>query len=204
MRVPKSKKHDQTRSPERDLGQLFMEIVPEAMREFREHVRRARGSNLSLPQFRILAILWRSGETNNKSLAEHYGISVASTSRMVDALVQMGFVARQVASSDRRQVNLSLTPLGAQEFASIRKKGAAELDQVFQKMANKERAQLIEGLESLRRCVQILADPEGGSVDANLQTDAPERGSRSKPQKKAGLRKPHADENRWTSPTRSS
>ena len=88
-----------------DLAALYMEVVPQAMREFRKDMRRSRSSCLSVPQFRILAHLRRES-ANNRALAEIQGVSVAARSRMVYWLCKHNLVERQKYARDRRQVQV--------------------------------------------------------------------------------------------------
>jgi DNA-binding MarR family transcriptional regulator len=90
----------------------ILETVPMVMRVLRAEMRQHRQTGLSVPQFRSLAFLkGRPGAALN-SLAEHIGLTPASTSKLVDGLVERNLVERRDALEDRRRIMLSLTPQG--------------------------------------------------------------------------------------------
>jgi DNA-binding MarR family transcriptional regulator len=90
----------------------ILETVPVVMRMLRAEMRRHRQLGLSLPQFRSLAFLRRQPGSSLNGLAEHLGLSAASTSKLVDGLVERGLVQRQEGAVDRRKIQLELTPEG--------------------------------------------------------------------------------------------
>jgi DNA-binding MarR family transcriptional regulator len=78
------------------------------------------GDGVTLPQLRVLVLASTVGVLNNTAVAEALDVHISNASRMCDRLVQAGLLARRDAPSDRRQVELSLTP-----------KGTALVDAVF-------------------------------------------------------------------------
>jgi DNA-binding MarR family transcriptional regulator len=69
---------------------------------------------VSVVQLRALTILLEAGETNLASLAEGMGVTVSTTSRLVDRLVAAGLVERRTAEHTRREIAVRLTELGRQ------------------------------------------------------------------------------------------
>lgn len=108
------------------VAELFISIVPQAMRIFREEMRSHRSGAMSVPQFRILAQLWLQ-PTGNKSLAERLGVSGAAMSRMVDSLVNAGYVERHTNKADRRSISIRLTKKGLVYFEKIRSSAISSL-----------------------------------------------------------------------------
>jgi DNA-binding MarR family transcriptional regulator len=90
----------------------MMETIPIVMRVMRADMRRYRQPFLSVPQFRALAFSRNYPGTSLNSLAEHLGLTPASTSKLVDGLVARDLLARRESAEDRRRIRLSLTPLG--------------------------------------------------------------------------------------------
>jgi DNA-binding MarR family transcriptional regulator len=90
----------------------MMETVPMVMRVMREDMRRYRQPHLSVPQFRALAYSRNQPGTSLNCLAEHLGLTPASTSKLVDGLVARDLIERRESVEDRRRVTLNLTPLG--------------------------------------------------------------------------------------------
>src|SRR6185369_8728731 len=71
-------------------AEALLDTVPLVMRTVRQLMREQRSSDLSVPQFRALGFINRHPETSVSAVAEHLGLSVAATSRLVDALVARG------------------------------------------------------------------------------------------------------------------
>jgi DNA-binding MarR family transcriptional regulator len=67
---------------------------------------------LSVVQLRALTVLDRAGQVNLAQLAEGMGVTVSTTSRLVDRLVAAGLVDRRPAAHTRREITLRLTPRG--------------------------------------------------------------------------------------------
>ncbi len=116
----------------------ILETVPLVMRTMRAEMRRHRQADLSVPQFRTLAFLNRQPGASLNNLAEHLGLTPASTSKLVDGLVERHLVERQLSSEDRRRITLTLTSAGfavweesfhnTQAYFAKRLAGLAEAD----------------------------------------------------------------------------
>ena len=64
---------------------------------------------VSVVQLRALTVLDREGTANLAQLAEGMGVTVSTTSRLVDRLVAAGLVDRRTATHTRREIALRLT-----------------------------------------------------------------------------------------------
>ena len=140
-----------------DLASLFMDVVPNAMREYRKEMRNSRSLHLSVPQFRILAHVWRK-PSNNRMLAEELGVSVAAMSRMLDGLCKQGLIERLENSKDRRQVQVQLTAIGRKRFEQLRKEACDRLERRFQALNLGQQQSLNSGLKALSSAVQSMSD----------------------------------------------
>ena len=130
-----------------DLSRLFIELIPRAMWSIRFGMREASGKDLSIPQFRVMAQLWNRARTNGE-LAEAIGVSVPAMSRMVDGLVEAGYVQRGTQErADRRRVQLGLSPAGKRAFRKMQ----SHTQELF--------AERFAGLESAR--LRSLSDGLG-------------------------------------------
>jgi len=67
---------------------------------------------VSVVQLRALTVLDREGTANLAQLAEGMGVTVSTTSRLVDRLVAAGLVDRRTATHTRREIALRLTARG--------------------------------------------------------------------------------------------
>ena len=73
------------------------------------------GEELTLAQYRMLGAI-ASGSARAGRLAKALAVRPPVVSERVEALVERGFVARHVPSSDRRAVDLQLTAAGRGAF----------------------------------------------------------------------------------------
>lgn len=96
-------------------ARTLLEVIPRAMRSIRAQMRDSAKSELTVPQFRVIARLSRI-EATNADLAEWIGVTPPTMSKMVDILVKRNLVHREAGGSDRRQVRLTLTAQGRQKF----------------------------------------------------------------------------------------
>jgi DNA-binding MarR family transcriptional regulator len=96
---------------ERCAGEL-LNVVPVIMRHIRMEMRKSRGYDMTVPQFRTLAYLSSNEGASLTDLAEYIGLTLPSVSKMVDLLVARELVQRSTCVQDRRRVKLSLTGSG--------------------------------------------------------------------------------------------
>ena len=78
-------------------------------------------SNLTLPQWRVMAQLGLMPTGTVRSLADGAAVDRAEISRATRELELLGLVRRKVDTADRRSPLFSLTPLGRRHYARVRK-----------------------------------------------------------------------------------
>ena len=128
----------------------IMETVPLVMRIMRAEMRRHRQPGLSVPQFRTLAFLkGRPGAALN-SLSEHLGLTPASTSKLVDGLVERNLLERRESAEDRRRIELSLTSQGFSVWEDAFQHAQASLARRLACLGEAEREALQSSMRILR------------------------------------------------------
>jgi DNA-binding MarR family transcriptional regulator len=83
--------------------------------------------DLSPVQLRALTVLQQNAGANLNDLAQAMGVTVSTTSRLVDRLVAAGLVNRTPSPQTRREISLGLTPAGRgrlQRYDRLRLAGA--------------------------------------------------------------------------------
>ncbi len=133
-----------------DCGRQVLEVVPLVMRVIRAELRRHRGGDLSVPQFRTLFFLSRHEGTSLSEVAEHIGLTLPSMSNMVDGLVTRGLATRQTHPNDRRRMTLSLTARGGATLWSAREATEAYFRELFRNLPSTERATVVRAMQILR------------------------------------------------------
>ena len=112
--------------------------------------------------FTQLAALYAVGGPETMTvgdLADHLGRSPSATSRLVDGLVQRGYIERSVEVADRRQRVLRLTDEGLAVVAGVDRDRADQFLAVVRPMPMAERALVAMGVAALAN----HADPTGRS-----------------------------------------
>jgi DNA-binding MarR family transcriptional regulator len=104
---------------------------------------------LTLPQWRVLAVLARHAPTGAADLAKRIALDKAAISRVLGQLVALGLVARAPHGEDRRREVLSLTDAGERRHARIVPLSRARQTRLLGAVAPRDRAALDRALEGL-------------------------------------------------------
>lgn len=134
---------------EAELSRKFIDVIPRSMRSIRNELRSNLRSELTVPQFRVLGYIGRHEQSSNRELAEHVGVKAPVMSRLVDSLVKKGFILRESAVSDRRQVILKLSASGKKRYESSRQAAREKFAVRFSSLKPKQREALAKGLAVL-------------------------------------------------------
>lgn len=127
----------------------ILDVVPVVMCFIRTQMRRHRGADLSVPQFRTLAYLSHQPGTSLSALAEFLGLSLPATSRLVDGLVRKSLVVRQIPPGNRRLVALSASVRGQKSVCAARRATEKHLSEVVTSLREGDR-------EMIQRALRVL------------------------------------------------
>lgn len=127
------------------------------MRFIRVQMRRHRGSDLSVPQFRALAFLSLSPAASLSALADFLGLSLPATSRLIEGLVRKGLVLRRIPAGNRRVVALSVSARGQKSVSAARRATEKQLTKVVGALGEQDRAIVRRALHVLREVFQSVA-----------------------------------------------
>ena len=149
---------DRRRALAAECAARLVDTAPLVVRRVRARMRREM-PDLTMPQFRSLVYVEIHKGCALRALAEHLGITPATSSALVDRLVQRGWVTRATDAANRRRVRLALTARGAAMLAAAR---AAARREIAQAIAGAPVPVLLaarSGLEGLR---ELLLQTDGG------------------------------------------
>jgi DNA-binding MarR family transcriptional regulator len=132
-----------------DLAGLVMEIVPLVTRSLRSEMRRHRGPNLTIPQFRALGYMGRNPGCMLSDVAEHLGLTLPTTSKMIDRLQAEGLVSRAAVAGDRRKLALNLTEQGNATRQAAAAPTRARLAELMDQLPDSDRAVLVAAMHIL-------------------------------------------------------
>ncbi len=152
--TPAARKHKgNTEANAQACARQILETVPLAMRAIRREMRDTTEEQLSVPQFRVLAFLGRNQGTSLTAVSEHLGVKDATTSALVNRLVNRGLVDREIHPLERRRLELGLTRAGTTLLEKARGKAKAYLVRNLVSSSPADLQALAQGLEVLRRCL---------------------------------------------------
>jgi len=107
-------------------------------------------------QGRLLILLKEKGTLTQRELIEITGRRSATLSEQLDSMDKAGYIIREKNEADRRNVDVTLTPLG-QETAKDAEIARTELaDQLFTVLTEQEKQQLSALLEKLSNAWEAL------------------------------------------------
>ena len=134
-------------------GSAQIELT-EALRDFFKAARRARGRAARDP-YHLLEPL-APGPRTNRELAELAGIAPPTATRLVDGLLQRGFVSRVEDPTDRRAVVISLTAAGRTALARKEREYAAGRARIADALEPHEQEIAAELLHRLAAVIEEL------------------------------------------------
>lgn len=68
--------------------------------------------SLSVPMWRVLAVLAQQGEQRQIDLAQQTSIDASTLSRLIKTVQDLGYVSRTRSAASQREVTIALTPRG--------------------------------------------------------------------------------------------
>ncbi|HEY2507898.1 MAG TPA: MarR family transcriptional regulator [Streptosporangiaceae bacterium] len=113
---------------------------------------------VTLPQFRMLAVLGDLGQARSAEVARALGLEASTVTRLADRLVTAGYVARGSEPGHRGVVTLELTASGERLVRQVAQWRAQELARIFGQLAPADQTRLIDGL---RQLIQAAGDEYG-------------------------------------------
>jgi DNA-binding MarR family transcriptional regulator len=104
---------------------------------------------VSLPQFRVLAVLADLGPARSATVARALGLEASTITRLADRLVAAGHVARGSDPGNRSVVTLELTPLGRNLVTQVARWRRQELTRILGQLAPGDRERVTAALRLL-------------------------------------------------------
>jgi DNA-binding MarR family transcriptional regulator len=133
-----------------ECARQLLDATPQIMRFVRAEMRSHRGHDLSVPQFRTLTFVHRNPEVSLSNLAEHLGLTLPSTSKLVDGLVNQKIITRRESTTDRRRLTLSLTKSGEEILRTAHQATQDHLKDVLRKLSADELTTIIHAMSLLQ------------------------------------------------------
>jgi DNA-binding MarR family transcriptional regulator len=132
-----------------DCARAVLDVTPLIMRTIRTEMRSNRSPDLSVPQFRTLVYIRNNAEASLTEVSEHLGLTLSSTSKLVDGLVKRGLVARSDATEDRRRMATRLTPQGNDSLDQAFNCTLERVGQMLSSLSDGERGEIYTAMRLL-------------------------------------------------------
>lgn len=109
---------------------------------------------VTMSQAKVLYLIAASEGMRMSELAVRLGVSISTTSGLVDRLVDHGLLARHDDPGDRRQVVVTITPTGNADLERFRELNAAQMRRLLARLGDSE-------LDVVERATVLLAAAAG-------------------------------------------
>lgn len=146
---------------------LLLDTVPLVMRTLHEVIHEISDPELTVGQFRTLMFVHKHEGANLSAAAEHLGLRLASTSKLVDHLVRRRLLGRAHDPADRRRMVLRLTARGDALLQEANELARRRLAGVLNKLEGGELATLRAGLGMLQASFLPAGEWPRGAMATN-------------------------------------
>ena len=134
-----------------EFSDQVVEIMPVIAREFyKKQTGEFYKMKITMPQFVVLEILHREGQSRMTDLARLINVSTAAMTGIVDRIVRDGYAARASDPGDRRIIKVDLTAKGSTAVKNIINQRKQIFSNVFGVLSEDERGQYLRILASVR------------------------------------------------------
>jgi DNA-binding MarR family transcriptional regulator len=114
---------------------------------------------LTVVQWTALKLIRDGTDTTAGELARSMGIATGATTRLIDSLEAIGYIKRDLSSSDRRVVRLVLTKSGEAKHAERVPIMVASWNEILADFKKQEAEQLIRLLTKLLHSMEHVVEP---------------------------------------------
>jgi DNA-binding MarR family transcriptional regulator len=164
--------------PNRSISALVSELSRLFARGFNARVRH---HGLTQTQWQALAVLARREGLRQAELAEWLNVQPISLARLIDRLESAGWVERRPDPTDRRAIQLYLTPKAEPILDEMNEAAAANRELAFAHFSVGEREQLIELLNRMKTNLSDCTPDLPAATVAIHEKEPDERPRQSRP-----------------------
>lgn len=149
---------------ERTANELLA-ILPLLGRLAAAAVQREAGAEITMPQFRVLALLAAQPQTQS-ALARRRRVSLQSMGAVVQSLVERGWIVRTPDLHDRRQHLLALSDAGRAQYEQAQRQTVRALLPLLASLSAEQLRAVRVALPALHTALTQEEDPHGTSPQA--------------------------------------
>lgn len=127
-----------------------MDTFHAIMRAIKPEARKGSHAELSVQQFRALMIIDRHQGASLSLVSEHLGATLSAASKLIDGLVERGYVRRSSSTDDRRKLTLEVSKTGAKILESLHLEVVSCLAQRLANLSSGEQSMVNLAMDLLR------------------------------------------------------
>lgn len=116
-----------------------------------DFIRAMRPVRVTIPRFRVLAVLAEISDLTVNELARHTSIERSALSRVLDQLEADGLISRRQKSADKRALSISITEPGRAAFRAMRPVRNAILKRATEGIPPEEIEQMLSVVQRMLR-----------------------------------------------------
>jgi DNA-binding MarR family transcriptional regulator len=115
-------------------------------------------ADVTLPQWRALAVLEAQGQLKVNALAAQLGVDPSTCTRLCDRLVRKGLIEREFSPENRREVRLRLSPTGASLVEEATARRRQQIEALVGRLSARQRRDLATALRAMTRAAGEAAE----------------------------------------------
>jgi len=128
----------------------IMDTIQLIMRNIHSEMDKTSGVFMSVQQFRAISIILDSQMPSLSYVAERLGTTLSSASRMIEALVERGYVLREADAEDRRKLVLGVTKEGKSAMEEVENIAISTMALKLSSFTGSERAVITLAMDLIR------------------------------------------------------
>jgi DNA-binding MarR family transcriptional regulator len=119
-------------------------------------------TDLTMPQLKVMLILWREGPARMSELASGLGVTLATATGVVDRLVEKGYIVREGLPGDRRVVICRLSEVGQEFMKALWMSGRMQIGRILGVMTPEQLKIVAQGTEVFIQAARTLKSASNG------------------------------------------
>ena len=119
-------------------------------------------TDLTMPQLKVMLILWREGPARMSELASGLGVTLATATGVVDRLVEKDYIVREGLPGDRRVVICRLSNKGLEFMKALWMSGRIQIGRILGVMTPEQLKIVAQGTEVFIQAARTLKSASNG------------------------------------------
>ena len=120
--------------------------------------------DLTMPQLKIMVMLWREGPTRMTELASGLAVTLATATGIVDRLVEKNHIVRESLPGDRRVVLCRLSDEGQEFMETMWLSGRTQVARILKMMTPEQLKAVAQGVEVFIEAARTLQSASDGEA----------------------------------------